>query len=303
MEAKINPDLQTRAKTAAVLIVVFLVAVFLGEQFEIANKFFTALIFILVCLAGGEFCKFPNTQSRSNYIFRLILLLLPSAAVAFCALGSDIFFSFAGNHDLLFLAVITGTLGLAQALSLSSLSINARESSNSQGLVLEKILADYGREQLGFLLLGFGGASAVAISAISPIMSLILVTIVAVADSSAYFAGRYYGKEKIAPIVSPKKTVVGTIVGIVAGGLAGMIFFNMIPAVQSPGFFVSLLMAMIISVCSQAGDYGKSIVKRRYDIKDFGTIFPGHGGVLDRLDGILGSAPLMLILVVFLWNP
>ena len=302
MEMKRNPDLQTRAKTAAVLIVVFLTAVFLGEQSELAKRFFTLLVFILVCIAAEEFCKYPKSQPLNKHILRLVLFLLPAIAALFCVFGTAPLQLFSGNTGLLFLAVISGSLVFAQALSLSFLAMGARELPSPQEKGLENVLADYGRDQLGFLLLGFGGASAVALSAISPMLALILVVIVAVADSSAYFAGRYYGKQKIAPVVSPKKTVVGTIVGVVAGGLAGMICLSMLPNFSSLDYFVSFLIATVISLCSQAGDYGKSVVKRRYDIKDFGTIFPGHGGALDRLDGILGAAPLMLVLIVLLWN-
>ena len=114
-------------------------------------------------------------------------------------------------------------------------------------------------------------------------------------DTGAYFAGVLFGKHKLIPAVSPKKTVegaVGGIFGCILGyGLYGLIlekFFSV--TVHYPAL---LLLAALIAVVSQLGDLIASYIKRECDIKDFGFIFPGHGGVMDRFDSIIAVAPVL----------
>lgn len=291
MTSSINPDLAVRSKTALILIVAFLAAVNFAIYSDIGKTIFAGLIFILVAIASCEFCKLPGDQSLKIKIFRSLSLILPALLVLLCGLFCP-FYTAA-----LLLALVVASVFLIEALSLSYLCMNTAEQ-----IRIEELLATFGRDRLGFLLLGAGGASAVALALLSPMMALGLVIIVAVADSAAYFAGRFYGKRKIAPVISPKKTVAGSVVGILSAGLVGMLFLLIVPQINFISWPVALLLSIGLALCSQSGDYAKSIVKRRYDIKDFGNIFPGHGGALDRLDGLLGAAPLMLVMVVFLCN-
>ena len=117
-------------------------------------------------------------------------------------------------------------------------------------------------------------------------------------DTFAYFAGRFFGKHKLAPIVSPKKTVEGAIGGILGCVLLGEIctyvyqniadksdiFFHGV----APAFYlVVAVLGVIAAVLGILGDLFASVVKRQHGIKDYGTIFPGHGGILDRFDSVL----------------
>ncbi len=118
----------------------------------------------------------------------------------------------------------------------------------------------------------------------------LLVAIVAVNDSAAYFGGRAFGSHKLAPALSPNKTIEGSLVGIVGG----LIVFYSCPAwlPGTNGFAVFLLLLL-----AQAGDLLKSGVKRQVGVKDFGSVLPGHGGLIDRLDGhlaVMAVAPLLL---------
>lgn len=110
-----------------------------------------------------------------------------------------------------------------------------------------------------------------------------------VTDTSAYFSGYFFGKRKLIPEISPKKTVEGSI-----GGVIGTVIFTFCFAVfagePNPFYFIPL--AVIGSMVSQLGDLFASAIKRKYDVKDYGSIIPGHGGVLDRFDSILFTAPL-----------
>ncbi len=120
-----------------------------------------------------------------------------------------------------------------------------------------------------------------------------------VSDTFAYFCGRLFGKHKLIPEVSPKKTVEGSIGGIVFTAV-GFVVYGLIVTnfTDSPTEFNYILLAvvgMIVSVISQIGDLSASLIKRNYGIKDYGFIFPGHGGVLDRFDSVLLTAPVLLI--------
>jgi phosphatidate cytidylyltransferase len=115
-------------------------------------------------------------------------------------------------------------------------------------------------------------------------------------DIAAYFAGRRFGGPKLAPSVSPKKTWSGFAGGLVAGTLAGTLLavvarrFGWTAPVGLP---VILMFSAIASVLAQLGDLGESALKRRFGAKDSGRLIPGHGGVMDRLDGFWAVAALM----------
>ena len=117
-----------------------------------------------------------------------------------------------------------------------------------------------------------------------------------VTDTFAYFTGRLIGRHKLAPVISPKKTVEGSIGGIVfaVGAFAA---YGAIVAARGvvPSYPALLLCGLVVSVVSQIGDLALSAIKREYDIKDYGRIFPGHGGVLDRFDSVIATAPLILL--------
>jgi phosphatidate cytidylyltransferase len=142
-----------------------------------------------------------------------------------------------------------------------------------------------------FLLAGFGYAALPGIALIwlrnRPDVGLddvlFLLLVVWLTDIGAYVVGRFVGGRKLAPTISPGKTVSGAIGGLVIGSLTGMIF---------AGGPLGLLPAAALSLVSQAGDLAESALKRRLGVKDSGNTIPGHGGLFDRLDGILAAAPL-----------
>lgn len=117
-------------------------------------------------------------------------------------------------------------------------------------------------------------------------------------DSGAYFAGVFFGKHKLIPDVSPKKTVEGAIGGIVTCVLTFVIFGVIVGAISdlTPHYIRLALVGAVVSVISMIGDLIASLVKRKYGVKDYGKLFPGHGGVLDRFDSVLATAPFLFIL-------
>lgn len=121
------------------------------------------------------------------------------------------------------------------------------------------------------------------------------------ADAGAYFGGSLMGKHKLCPKISPKKTVEGAVSGVIIGMLvpllAGVIFkyffFDESVTVNYVNFALIGLLASVISIL---GDLSFSLVKRSCNIKDYGSLIPGHGGMLDRFDSVIFSAPLLMIL-------
>ena len=120
-------------------------------------------------------------------------------------------------------------------------------------------------------------------------------------DGGAYFAGLKFGKHKLAPVVSPNKTIEGAVGGLVAA-MAGMLIYAIVLDLGFPQFRVNygiaLLYGLIGSAAGVFGDLCFSIIKRQTGIKDYGNLIPGHGGVLDRFDSLMMVAPLMEALLL-----
>jgi len=120
-----------------------------------------------------------------------------------------------------------------------------------------------------------------------------------ITDAGAYFIGMFFGKRKAFPQVSPKKTVEGCIGGLAIGVAAlviygGVIYFTTLHEVV---FWALILYGVIGAVLTELGDLAFSLVKREFDIKDYGRLLPGHGGMLDRFDSMVFTAPAMYLLV------
>ena len=134
---------------------------------------------------------------------------------------------------------------------------------------------------------------------------LFLVFVVWASDIGAYAAGRVFGGPKLAPAISPSKTWSGAAGGLLAAVVVGLGVAGTAGA-SSPGR--AALVAAVLGAASQAGDLLESAVKRRFGVKDSGRLIPGHGGLLDRLDGLLAAAPvaaglaLLLGRGIYLWR-
>jgi phosphatidate cytidylyltransferase len=123
---------------------------------------------------------------------------------------------------------------------------------------------------------------------------LVALVVVWAADTGAYFAGRRFGRRKLAPTVSPNKTVEGLIGGAVAGVVAG-VAFGLVAGADAgdlPKVAVVALAAVLFSVI---GDLFESMLKRHAGVKDSGRLIPGHGGILDRIDGVLAALPVFAL--------
>lgn len=130
---------------------------------------------------------------------------------------------------------------------------------------------------------------------------LVLLPLVAAwgSDTCALFAGMLFGKHKLAPVVSPKKTIEGAVGGVVGAALimlAVVACFNRFTPVDIP-YLAALILGTIGAIIGQLGDLTFSVIKRQTGIKDYGNIFPGHGGVLDRFDSVIFVAPIVEVVL------
>jgi phosphatidate cytidylyltransferase len=130
------------------------------------------------------------------------------------------------------------------------------------------------------------GTPKLAAKLITTFFAMVMMT-----DTGAYYTGRSLGRHKLAPRISPGKTIEGSVGGFITAVLAGvackLVFFNEIPLLHV------LALGGVIGSVSQVGDLAESLLKRGAGVKDSGSIFPGHGGMLDRVDSILFSAPIL----------
>ena len=121
-------------------------------------------------------------------------------------------------------------------------------------------------------------------------------------DSGAYFAGLKYGKRKLSPVISPKKTVEGVVGGVI-GAVVGMVIYSYV--IQAAftlrvNFMYATLYGVLGSAAGVFGDLCFSVIKRQTGIKDYGNLIPGHGGILDRFDSMMLIGPLAEILLLIL---
>ena len=125
----------------------------------------------------------------------------------------------------------------------------------------------------------------------APYWLFFLLLLVVAADVGAYFAGRQFGKHKLAPKVSPGKTWEGVGGGIIASALMALIGTTVFSVEMAP----FILVCAIVVIASIVGDLTESLFKRHAGLKDSGNLLPGHGGVLDRIDSVTAAAPIFLL--------
>ncbi len=117
-----------------------------------------------------------------------------------------------------------------------------------------------------------------------------------VCDTCAYFTGVTFGKHKMAPVLSPKKSMEGAIGGVAGSTIVGALYAMLVVQRVIPDRNVMIIFAVICgigAVISQIGDLAASAIKRNHEIKDYGTCIPGHGGIMDRFDSVIFTAPII----------
>ncbi len=176
-------------------------------------------------------------------------------------------------------------------------------------LPLDGVSERLARDALGILYLGttlpfiielrgLPTPDALVSEALGGWLLLLVIVVTALSDTGGYFMGRAFGKNKLFESVSPKKTIEGAIGGLLFAVGGCFVMKSQISALSSLTLVDCIALGVLGTVAAIIGDLVESLLKRGYDVKDSGTLIPGHGGVLDRVDALLFSAPV----VFFYWG-
>ena len=240
-----------------------------------------ALLFgVVVALGGWEWSRLAGWESgwaRSVYV--LVLVAVMGGLYFYCQLGESP--TREQVQPLLGLACLWWSFALLWVRSFPASAI-----------FWNSVAA---RSVMGLLILALSWLAAVFVLSFprGGVLMVVMVIVVASADIGAYFSGRAWGRHKLAAAVSPNKTWEGFWGGMVACVLLALLLWYQLPAPLGhiqPGSVVAV--ALATALASVVGDLTVSMVKRESGLKDSGSLLPGHGGLLDRLDSLCGAAPV-----------
>ncbi|MFT5711205.1 MAG: phosphatidate cytidylyltransferase [Halioglobus sp.] len=270
--------LRQRIITALVMVAGFLVAIVFVPLIGLA-----VIFGIIVVLGGWEWARMAGWQSHiSRGLYACVLATILGGIYFYCDLG-------AYPKD----SQVQPFLGLACLWwSVAMLWVKSYPASG----VLWGNMAM--RSLMGLLILASAWMAAVYLLSFARggMLMVAMVLIVATADIGAYFSGKSFGKHKLAPEVSPAKTWEGFWGGVLACLLLSLVFWYLLPVQkQHIGLISVVTVVLITGVASVVGDLTVSMVKRQSGVKDSGSILPGHGGVLDRLDSLSAAAPVFAL--------
>lgn len=260
-----------RGCTAAVLI-----AIVVGALAWAPVWLFKILVMLLICGALYEFYRLVLPNDNFSLVSGALFGLIFSAMLIFVGLDVRILPVFVAAFFVLILAHMV-------------------YSTAAEGVISRLGLILFGTAYICFTLPAFvwlrdsdHGRSLVVFA----------IAIVALGDTFAYSAGKLFGRHKLTPLISPKKTVEGFIAsffgGVAASCICWQVFWKELPV--SLIIFLGLSVALIGAL----GDLVESLVKRAYHIKDSGSLLPGHGGILDRIDALVFAAPFVYFTFKFL---
>jgi phosphatidate cytidylyltransferase len=261
-----------RLLTSAIGVPLVLAAVFL-----LKGWWFFAAIALIVEGAVWEFAAILRVRAPSSPL-RLLLLLAPLAAWGLSYALTDPIGVTALRY-LLFAAVLLLSVGLGTLLLLSRTP-------------LEQTLPAMGGFAFGIPYFAAATSSIHLLQRADPWLTLLLMAIVWLGDTAAYYVGSRIGRHKMAPVISPKKSWEGAVASFVVAVAAAAVWDVWRRGGLEPGLLAA---AAATAVAAQIGDLVESMIKRGSGVKDSGSILPGHGGMLDRMDAMLFAAPVLLL--------
>jgi len=147
---------------------------------------------------------------------------------------------------------------------------------------------------LGVIYIGLGFHYFIASQEVGLEYVFFAIVVILATDVGAYFSGSLFGKNKLSPYISPKKTIEGSVGGILLAAIFGMVFHLIIPMHDS--LIIVVIVSILASIVGQMGDLVESALKRYYGVKDSGKLLPGHGGILDRFDSWLFVFPFLYLI-------
>jgi len=267
----IASPLQQRLVTAGVLTPAVVVAVLL-----LPTAYFALLMAIVVCLGALEWAEFVGSDARGWRWFYVAL-------VGACLLL--LWFIVPRAWDIVVLA-LAALWWVATAGRLTRVDEVQPTTDVSLGLV-----------PIGLVVLVPPWIAIVGLHAVAdngPWLVLSLMMLIWIADSVAYFAGRQWGHRRLAPALSPGKTLAGVYGALIGASAWGALLVPLLNLPLGRGLLLVLLCALTAAL-SVVGDLYESLLKRRRGLKDAGSILPGHGGVLDRIDSMTAAAPFFAL--------
>jgi CDP-diglyceride synthetase len=261
---------------ARVLTSLVLVAGFLGAVFLLPDMYWAFLMLAVIALAFHEWGGMAGLSTAGRYFYTVIPLL----AGALVILADDI-----GMAELqpqvVFYAILMATIFW---LVVSPIWLTTRM------LVRQPVVL----AAIGIIILFPTWVALVSMRGISPWLLLLVMATVWIADIAAYFAGKRFGKHKLAPQISPGKTWEG-----VFGAWFAVIVYGLILCTSLSLSYWLIVGLLGITVLSVMGDLFESLIKRQAGVKDSGHVLPGHGGVMDRIDGLTSSMPIVMFFIYF----
>ena len=238
-----------------------------------------------ICIAVGTFEAIRCIGQKKNFF-----LTIPLCAMS---MFMPIYVRYSGDLEKILIAGVAAMI--AVSLYVFTVAVFANKTLN---------IADAGLLLAIYIYINVAFSATVYIRDFEPNGKFLIFApfiIAWVTDTFAYFTGRFFGKHKLIPAVSPKKTVEGAIGGTIFGTLSIVLAAFIIERFFNPNnefmanYIVILIFGVLISFVGQVGDLIMSVIKRHYKIKDYGRFFPGHGGMLDRFDSALANTLVLAI--------
>lgn len=272
-----------RIITASILATLIALAVFL-----LPIEYFSLLIAILALIAGWEWTNLISIQSPIKRILFLVFMIVPMVGIQFWTQLLELSATIMDWTEIRTYSGALEWLVVAPVLFWILIMILIR---NSPSGILKLELKSRYKVLIGwFVLLACWMFLSRLRSFYGPEMTMYFLVLIWAADIAAYFVGKKFGTVKLSPEISPGKTVQGMYGALASGGICGIILclIYLFPIMISADFVLLSALTVLISIY---GDLFFSVVKRQRGVKDSGSILPGHGGILDRIDSIVAAVP------------
>lgn len=266
--------LKTRIITACVLI-----ACFVPALFKLSNSYWAYAMLVLSLVALYEWGSLIKLTKLQVAVYALVAAAIGLVIVPLIEQY--------GFHRFFYQSLIVFLLATLFWLLIVPFWLKTKSHVTNKWLM----------SALGFLLIGSLWLALICAKGADPWLLLGLLATIWIADSAAYFAGKNFGKHKLAPSISPGKTWEGVAGALMSVTVFGFILYHFFD-VKNFAIFPAL---WIITMLGVIGDLFESMMKRQAGIKDSGHLLPGHGGILDRIDGIIPSLPIA-ILMIYIYN-
>lgn len=249
----------------------------LAAVFYLPGLWFFLVVLAVIEIAVSEYGRLVERSAPASRSGLLLILVPVGAATLSPGLWSEAFGQ-AGIEVLWWVALVL-------SLGLGTLVLLLR-------VPPEQSLLSLGAWAFGIPYFALPVASLSYLQRVDASIVVLLLAVVWLGDTAAYYCGRRWGRHKMAPVVSPNKTWEGSVASLVTSILVGAVWSYWKTGELRPAV---LLVVLVTAVAAQIGDLLESLIKRSAGVKDSGALLPGHGGVMDRLDALFFAAPVMML--------